>query len=73
MIDRVAGSGGSGVSLIAVGSLFALWSATGAATALMRGLNSAHSRTESRSAVRQRVVALMLVGWLSWPWSSRSA
>ena len=64
VIDRVAGSGGSGISLIAVGSLFALWSATGAATALMRGLNSAHSRTESRSPVRQRVVALMLVGWL---------
>ena len=64
VIDRVAGSGGSGISLIAVGSLFALWSATGAATALMRGLNSAYSRTESRSAVRQRVVALMLVGWL---------
>jgi membrane protein len=64
VLDQVAGSGGSGVGLIAVGTAFALWSATGAATALMRGLNSAHGRTESRSAVRQRVVALTLVGWL---------
>jgi len=64
VLDQVAGSGGSGISLIAVGSVFALWSATGAATALMRGLNSAYSRTESRSPVRQRIVALTLVGWL---------
>jgi membrane protein len=64
VLDQVAGSGGSSVSLIAVGTLFALFSATGAATALMRGLNSAYGRSESRGKLAQRLVALILIGWL---------
>jgi membrane protein len=64
VLDQVAGSGGSSVSLIAVGTLFALWSATGAATALMRGLNSAYGRTDSRGKRGQRIVAVVLVFWL---------
>jgi len=64
VLDRVAGSGGSGVSLIAVGTVFALWSATGAATALMRGFNVAYGRTESRGMIGKRLAALAVIAWL---------
>jgi membrane protein len=52
--------GGAG-ALIGVGTLLALWSTTGAMTAFMRALNRAYGREETRSFVRQRLVALEMV------------
>jgi membrane protein len=52
---------GGGV-LILVGFLLAVWTASGAMNALMRGLNRVYGREETRSFARQRLTALgMLV------------
>jgi membrane protein len=52
---------GGGV-LILVGFLLAVWTASGAMNALMRGLNRVYGRRETRSFARQRLTALgMLV------------
>ena len=52
--------GGSAVMAI-VGLLLAFWTTTGAATAFMRALNRAYDREETRSFLRQRLVALAMV------------
>ena len=44
--------------LIVVGFVLALWTASGAMNALMRGLNRVYDREETRSFVRQRLTAL---------------
>ena len=52
--------GGSAVMAI-LGLLLAFWTTTGAATAFMRALNRAYDREETRSFLRQRLVALAMV------------
>jgi membrane protein len=52
---------GTGVTVLAVGSLLALWSLTGAMQSLMWGLNVAYDRDETRGFVRRRVTALTMV------------
>jgi membrane protein len=54
--------GGGGVALISVGSLLALWTSTGAMTAYMRALNGVYDRREGRGFLRQRLVALAMMG-----------
>ena len=44
-----------------VGFVLALWTTTGAMTAFMRALNRAYNRKETRSFVKQRIVALEMV------------
>lgn len=44
-----------------LGFVFALWTTTGAMTALIRALNRAYDRRESRGFVKQRAVALGLM------------
>jgi membrane protein len=56
-------SKGTGVSVLAVGSVVALWSLTGAMQNLMWGLNVAYERTESRGFVRRRLTALAMVAF----------
>jgi membrane protein len=51
----------SGVALIVVGSILALWTLTGAMQTLMWALNSAYDREESRGFVKRRVTALAMV------------
>jgi membrane protein len=51
----------SGVWLTIIGFVVALWSSTGAMTALMRALNRAYDRDDSRGFAKQRVTALMMV------------
>ena len=51
----------SGVALVIVGGVLALWTATGAMNALMRALNRAYGRTESRNFVHQRAIALAML------------
>lgn len=62
-LTRITESSGSGVGLIGIGFLVALWSASGAMTSLMRALNRVYEHEETRSFVRQRVVALGMLGW----------
>jgi membrane protein len=49
---------GSASALIGIGTLLALWTTTSAMTAFMRAMNRAYGREETRSFVRQRLVAL---------------
>lgn len=58
---RVMERQGSSIAMIGVGSALALWSATGAMTALMRATNRAYGREETRSFLRQRLVALTVL------------
>lgn len=49
------------VVMIAIGALLAVWTASGAMGALMRGLNGVYDREESRGFVKQRLTALAMV------------
>ncbi len=53
-----------GIALIVVGVVLAVWTATSAMGALMRGLNRIHGLAESRSYVRRRLLALLMLGWV---------
>jgi membrane protein len=52
---------GGGLTMILVGGAVALWTATGAANAVMRALNRVHDTEETRGFVRQRLVALTMI------------
>jgi membrane protein len=60
-LTRLTQNHGTGITLVAVGGLLALWSLTGAAQNLMWALNVAHRRDESRGFVRRRLNALAIV------------
>jgi membrane protein len=51
----------SGIALIVVGSVLALWTVTGAMQTLMWALNSAYEREETRGFVKQRLTALVMI------------
>jgi membrane protein len=51
-----------GLAMTAVGFVLALWTTTGAMTSFMRALNRAYDRKETRSFVRQRLVAVEMFG-----------
>ena len=54
----------SGVLMTVVGFVIALWTATGAVSALMTAVNRAYDLEDSRGFVRKRLVAIALVGTL---------
>jgi membrane protein len=54
---------GSGLVMLVIGSALALWTATGAMNALMRALNRAYDREETRGFVRQRTTALVILAF----------
>ena len=56
--------GGAG-AVFGVGLLLAIWTTTGAMTAFMRAMNRAYGRDETRSFVRQRLIALMMVATIT--------
>jgi membrane protein len=58
---RVTENKSGGLVLIVLGFLLALWTATGAMNALMRGLNRVYGREETRSFLRQRLTALTML------------
>lgn len=62
-LTRVTQSSGSGAGLAVVGLLLAVWTASGAMSALMRGLNRVHECEETRSFARRRATAAALLGW----------
>ena len=52
---------GGGLTMILIGGAVALWTASGAANAVMRALNRVHDTDETRGFVRQRLVGLTMV------------
>lgn len=63
-LNRAIENQNGGIVLIVVGFLLALWTASGAMNALMRGLNRVYGRDESRGFVRQRLTALGMLACL---------
>jgi membrane protein len=59
-LDRTTEEGG-GLTMIIVGGVVALWTASGVANAVMRALNRVYDTGESRGFVRQRLVGLVMV------------
>jgi membrane protein len=51
----------SGIAMVVVGSVLALWTITGAMDTLMWALNSAYEREETRGFVKRRFTALVMV------------
>jgi membrane protein len=51
----------SGLAMIIVGSVLALWTLTGAMETLMWALNSAYDREETRGFIKRRLTALAMV------------
>jgi membrane protein len=61
-LDRVTEmQSNSGIAMIVVGSVLALWTVTGAMQTLMWALNSAYERDETRGFVKQRLTALVMI------------
>jgi membrane protein len=63
-LNRTAASTRSGVVMTLTGLALAVWTTTSAATTLMAGLTITYDRKESRKFVRQRILALVIVGAL---------
>jgi membrane protein len=51
----------SGIAMLVVGSVLALWTLTGAMDTLMWALNSAYDREETRGFVKRRLTALAMI------------
>jgi membrane protein len=61
-LDRVVQSqANSGIAMVVVGSVLALWTVTGAMETLMWALNSAYDREETRGFFKRRLTALVIV------------
>jgi membrane protein len=61
-LDRVTETtSSSGIAMLVVGSVLALWTVTGAMDTLMWALNSAYDREETRGFVKRRLVAVAMV------------
>jgi membrane protein len=60
-LTRMSQNNSGGWTMAAVGFVLALWTTTGAMTALMRALNRAYDRQETRGFVRQRISAVAMV------------
>jgi len=54
---------GTGVALLAVGLVLALWAVTGAMQNVMWAVNIAYQREDQRGFVRRRLTALVMVGF----------
>jgi membrane protein len=54
---------GTGLTVLLIGLLLALWSLTGAMQNVMWALNIAYDREESRSFVQKRLAALAMIGF----------
>lgn len=60
-LTRLTNDKGTGVTILIVGCVLALWSLTGAMQNVMWGLNIAYDRDESRGFVRKRITGLTMV------------
>jgi membrane protein len=62
-LKQVTENQGGGVVMVAIGTAVAVWTAIGAMTALIRALNTAYDRDETRGFVRQRLTALAMLAF----------
>jgi membrane protein len=60
-LNRTIENQSGGLALLLVGLVLAVWTATGAMTGLMRGMNAVYDRKESRGFVKTREVSLVLL------------
>ena len=61
-LERVVESqANSGIALVVVGSVLALWTITGAMETLMWALNAAYDRDETRGFFKRRLTALVMI------------
>lgn len=60
-LERSSESTGSGILMTVAGFALALWTTTSAATTLMKGITTAFDGEESRSFVRARALAILIV------------
>jgi membrane protein len=63
-LTRTTENANGGAVMVVVGLGLALWTTTGAMTGLMRGLNAAYDRKETRNFLKQRVTALGMLACL---------
>ena len=62
-LTRLTSDKGTGVTILIVGSVLALWSLTGAMQNVMWGLNIAYDRDETRGFVRKRITGLTMIAF----------
>ena len=62
-LDRLVENQGGSIAILSVGAVLALWTATGAMTSLMRALNTAYDREETRGFIRQRGTAIWMLAF----------
>lgn len=63
-LTRVVENQSGGIAMVAVGGALAIWTASGAMMALMRALNRAYEREETRGFLRLRSAALAMFATL---------
>jgi membrane protein len=63
-LTRVIENQSGGVAMVVVGAVLAVWTSLGAMTALMRMLNKAYEREETRGFLRVRLAALVMMALL---------
>jgi membrane protein len=62
-LTRVVRNATGGVAMVAVGGLLAVWTASGAMSTLITGLNRAYDVEETRGFLRTRSIALLLLAF----------
>jgi len=62
-LANVTKNSSTGISVLVIGVVLALWTLTGAMQTLMWGLNVAYDRDETRGFVRKRVTALSMIAF----------
>jgi membrane protein len=63
-LTRITQNENGGLIMVLLGVLLALWTVTGAMNALMRGLNVAYDRKETRNFLQQRLTAIGMLACL---------
>ena len=63
-LTRITQNENGGLVMVLLGVLLALWTVTGAMNALMRGLNVAYDRKETRNFLQQRLTAIGMLACL---------
>jgi membrane protein len=63
-LNRVVENQSGGLAMVAIGGAIAIWTSLGAMMALMRALNRAYERKETRGFIRLRLAALVMLAAL---------